>query len=157
MDDRALIHRQLAASRGIIQHCVRDISDDEARRISNPTLAPIIWQLGHLAVTNVGFMQRAGIEPAPSLPSAYPGLFDGGTAGQADYPPLDAVMRVFDDTHEALLGAVAEADLAAVNEGPMGLWNNVGELFIFSVMHRWYHIGKINSQRALLGKPRLLG
>jgi hypothetical protein len=114
MDDRALIQQQLAASRGILRHCVGDISDDEARRMSNPTLAPIIWQLGHLAVT-------------------------------------------FDATHDALLGAVAEADLAVANEGRLDVWNNVGELFAFSVAHRWYHIGKINSLRALLGKPRLFG
>jgi len=157
MDDRALIHQQLGASRGILQHSVGDISDDEARRISIPTLSPIIWQVGHLAVTNVGFIKRAGIESIPSLPAAYRGLFESGTGGAADYPPLEAVMRVFDDTHEALLGAVAAADLDAANEGPRGVWNNVSELFAFSVTHRWYHIGKINSLRALLGKPRLFG
>jgi DinB family protein len=157
MDDRALIQQQLGASRGILQHSVRDISDDEARRIATPTLSPIIWQVGHLAVTNVGFMKRAGIESRPSLPQTYPGVFDTGTGGRADYPPLDDVMRTFDATHEALLRVVAEADLDASNEGPMGLWNNVSELLAFSVTHRWYHIGKINSLRALLGKPRLFG
>jgi hypothetical protein len=157
MDDRGLIRQQLGTSRGILQHSVRDISDDEARRISTPPLSPIIWQVGHLAVTNVGFMKRAGVGPMPSLPEAYPGLFESGTGGRADYPPLDEVMRVFDATHDALLGAVAEADLAVANEGRLGVWNNVGELFAFSVAHRWYHIGKINSLRALLGKPRLFG
>jgi hypothetical protein len=157
MDDRVLIQQQLGVSRGILQHTVRDVSDDEARRISTPPLSPIVWQVGHLAVTNVGFMKQAGIGPMPSLPAAYPGLFDSGSGGPADYPPLDEVMRVFDATHEALLGAVAEADLSAPNEGPMGVWNNVSELFAFSVTHRWYHIGKINSLRALLGKPRLFG
>jgi hypothetical protein len=157
MDDRVLIQQQLGASRGILKHSVGDISDDEARRISIPTLSPIIWQVGHLAVTNVGFIKRAGIEPIPSLPATYRGLFEGGTGGAADYPPLEAIMRVFDDTHEALLGAVGAADLDAANEGPRGVWNSVGELFAFSVNHRWYHIGKINSLRALLGKPRLFG
>src|SRR5690348_18397648 len=109
MDDRVLIQQQLGASRGILQHSVGDISDDEARRISTPPLSPIIWQVGHLAVTNVGFMKRAGIGPMPSLPAVYPGFFDSGTGGPADYPPLDEVMRVFDATPEALLGAVAGA------------------------------------------------
>ena len=30
-------------------------------------------------------------------------------------------------------------------------------MFAFSNNHRWYHIGKITTLRALLGKPRLFG
>ncbi|MHB8731983.1 MAG: DinB family protein [bacterium] len=157
MDDRALIQQQVAGSRGMLLHSVGDVSDDEARRVVHPALSPIIWQVGHLGLTNVGFMQRAGIASPPSLPEAYPALFKAGTGGRAEYPPLDEVVRVFDATHEALLGVLAEADLDAPNEGPRGLWANLSGLFAFSVTHRWYHIGKITSLRALLGKPRLFG
>jgi hypothetical protein len=30
-------------------------------------------------------------------------------------------------------------------------------MFVVAGGHRWYHIGKITSLRALLGKPRILG
>lgn len=157
MDTRALIQQQLTTSHQILKYCVSDISDEDARRMPDATLSPVIWQVGPLAAANAHIMQRAGIAPAPSLPATYPDLFKPGTGGKADYPPLDAVTRVFDATHEALMRVVAEADLDTPNEGPRGLWKNVAEMFGFSNTHRWYHIGKVSSLRALLGKPRLFG
>ena len=47
--------------------------------------------------------------------------------------------------------------MAAPDDGPLGLWKNAAGLLGFANVHRWYHIGKINSLRALLGKPRALG
>lgn len=157
MDNRALLQQQLAVSHQILKHCLSEISDDDARRMPNATLSPIIWQVGHLAVTNVTFAQRAGASPTTALPAGYPDLFKTGTGGQAAYPPLNAVVRAFNDTHEALMRAVAEAELEAPSESPRGVWKNVAEMLGFSNTHRWYHIGKINSLRALLGKPRLFG
>ena len=123
----------------------------------NPSLSPIIWQVGHLANSNAGFMKRAGMTSAVALPDGFGDLFKGGSGGQAAYPPLETVVRVLDDTHGALLGALGGVDLDAANEGPRGLWKNVGGLLGFMNAHRWYHIGKITSLRALLGKPRLFG
>lgn len=157
MDNRALLQQQLAASHQIVKYCLSEISDDDARRMPNSTLSPIIWQVEHLAVTNASFCRGAGGAPTTALPASYPDLFKTGTGGQAAYPALAAVVGVFDDTHEALMRAVAEAELDAPSEGPRGMWKNVAEMLGFSNTHRWYHIGKINSLRALLGKPRLFG
>lgn len=157
MDDRSLLQQQLAVSHQIVKQCLGDISDDEARRMPNPTLSPIIWQVGHLAVTNARFIERAGAAPATSVPANYPDLFKTGTGGKVAYPSMEAVVGAFDTTHGALMRAVAEARLDAPNDGPRGLWKNQAEMFGFSNTHRWYHIGKINSLRALLGKPRLFG
>lgn len=156
MDDRALIQEQLGASCQILGRCLGDISDNEARLMPDSTRSPIIWQVGHLTTADAFIMQRAGIGRGPSMPPNYSDLFKTGTGGRADYPRLDEVVRLFDVTHEALIGAVTEADLAAPDDGPMGLWKNAAGLFAFSNSHRWYHIGKINSPRALLGKPRAL-
>lgn len=157
MDDRALIQEQLEGTRKILVRCLGDISDDEAHLMPDSTLSPIIWQVGHLTTADAHIMQRAGIGRAPSMPANYEDLFKTGTGGKADYPRLDEVVRLFDATHEALIGAVAEADLAAPDDGPLGLWKNAAGLFAFSNSHRWYHIGKINSLRGLLGKSRTLG
>lgn len=102
-------------------------------------------------------MQRASVTSGTTLPERYPELFKTGTGGTANYPSLREVVKTFDDTHEALMRAVAEAKLDASGEGPHGLWKNYGEMFSFANAHRWYHIGKITSLRALLGKPRLFG
>ncbi len=157
MDNRTLLQQQLGVSHQIVKHCLSDISDDDSRRMPNATLSPVIWQLGHLALTHVNFIRRANVTPTISLPENYPDLFKTGTGGKADYPPLDAVARAFDDTHEALMRVVAEVKLDTPNEGPRGVWNDLAEMFGFSNTHRWYHIGKINTLRALLGKPRLFG
>ena len=157
MENRDLIQHSLGASHQIVKQTLSEISDEEARRMPNATLAPIIWQVGHLATANCNFMQRVGATSATTLPEHYLALFKSGTGGAADYPPLSEVVKAFDDTHEALMRVAAEADLDASNEGPRGLWNNVAGAFAFSNVHRWYHIGKITSLRALLGKPRLFG
>ena len=155
MDARALLQEQLAGSQQVLTYSLGEISDQDARRMPNPTLSPIIWQIGHLANTNVSFLKRAGV--TASVPANYPELFKGGSGGAAAYPPLEEVVRVSDDTHGALMAALAEADLSAANEGPRGMWNNLGGMYAFVNAHRWYHVGKITTLRALLEKPRLFG
>lgn len=160
MDKRALIQHQLATSHQIVKHCLGDISEAEASKLPEATLAPIVWQVGHLAFTGRYFVERAGAAPAAELPERYAALFKTGSGGAADYPPLTEVVRVFDETHEALTRALAEANLETSVDVPPGrprVFTNVGEMFSFADAHRWYHIGKITTLRALLGKPRLFG
>jgi len=158
VSDRALLQHQLGGSRHVIKLMVNDISNEEAQRMPSPALSPIIWQTGHLAGANVNFMRRAGVTPALSLPAGFFDLFKAGTGGHAEYPPLSAVIQAFDDTHEALMRVVAEVNLETASEAPRsGVWTNYAEMFAFSDAHRWYHIGKIASLRALLGKPRVFG
>ena len=157
MDTRSLIQNSLGASHQIVKQTLSEVSDEEARRMPDATLSPIVWQLGHLAVSNMNFIQRAGATSATALPERYPGLFKTGTGGTADYPSLTEVVKAFDDSHDALMRVAAEVNLEAPNEGPRGLWSDVAGAFAFSNVHRWYHIGKVASLRALLGKPRLFG
>ena len=120
------------------------------------TLSPVSWHPGHLVVIDGDIARQAG-RWAAAAPAEYALLFKTGTGGQADYPPLDEIASAFDDTHEALGRALAESKLDAPNEGPGGLWKDVTGMFLFANNHRWYHIGKITSLRALLGKRRLFG
>jgi uncharacterized damage-inducible protein DinB len=160
MDNRALIQHQLATSHQILKHSVGDIAEAEAGKLPETILAPIVWQVGHLAFSNGAFIERAGVTPAAALPEPYAALFKTGTGGVADYPPLSEVVRAFDETHEALVRVVTEAKLETPIDVPPGrprVFTNIGEMFLFADAHRWYHIGKITSLRALLGKPRLFG
>jgi hypothetical protein len=160
MDDRALLQYQLATSQQILKRCLGDITETDATALPEGILAPIVWQVGHLALTNRYFVERAGVTPAGKLPEPYGALFRTGTGGVADYPPLSEVVQVFDETQEALTRAVTEATLETPIEVPAGrprVFTNIGEMFSFADAHRWYHIGKITTLRALLGKPRLFG
>jgi hypothetical protein len=160
MDDRALIQHQLARSHQIVKQCLGDVTETEARQLPEAKLAPVIWQVGHLAAANQNFIQRAGATSTAALPARYTDLFKTGTGGAADYPALSEVVKSFDETHEALVRTVAEARLETPIEVPAGrprVFTTFGEMFTFADAHRWYHIGKITSLRALLGKPRLFG
>ena len=156
MDAKVLIREQLAVTRQFLKRCLSDISDDESRRMPDATLSPIIWQVGHLAVINSYFERRVGGAAAVET-AGYRELFKTGTGGSAAYPPLDAIVAACDSTHEALVRALAEANLDVPNESSAGFWKDVGGMFSFSNSHRWYHIAKIMTLRALLGKPRILG
>ena len=156
VDAKVLIREQLVVTQQFLKRCLSDISDDESRRMPDATLSPIIWQVGHLAAINSYLVRRVG-GAAAAEPARYRELFKTGTGGSAAYPPLDAIVAACDSTHEALVRALAEANLDAPNESSAGFWKDVGGLFSFANSHRWYHIGKITSLRALLGKGRLFG
>ena len=160
MDQRSLIQQRLATSQHMLKRALGDIGEAEASALPEAKLAPIVWQVGHLAVSDTFFIQRAGATPSTKLPEAYAALFKTGTGGATDYPPLSEVVKCFDETHEALVHAAAEANLDTPLEVPAGrpsVFTNMGEMFAFADSHRWYHIGKIASLRSLLGKARPFG
>ena len=163
MDDRALLQHQLAVGHQILKRSLEGISDEEARKTPS-SLSPILWQAGHIALANfgfargnLGFVLGPDVVPAGMLPGNSAALFKTGTGGAAAYPPFGDVTGAVDASHDALARAVAEIDLRAPNEGPRGAWHTQAEAFAFAVTHGWYHIGKINTLRALLGMPRLFG
>jgi len=157
VDNRALVQYQLALSHRMVGRCVGDLADWEAARRPDGVLAPAVWHVGHLAAADLKFLGVAGIVPAVNLPESYPALFRPGTGDAEDYPPLGEVAKTFHATHEAIVRAVAEANLDAAVENSPGPFATLGEMFSFTAAHRWYHIGKIASLRGLLGKPRPFG
>lgn len=153
MDMTAMVSHQLAATYDRLKRCLDGLTDDEAHRTLAGKLTPITWQFGHLAVIDSIFAQRGGV--SYPLPPRYTDLFKVGTGGHADYPPLSEVWTGFDGAHRALAQAAAEADYSTpVESRPFA---SIGEMFIFACHHRGYHLGKIATLRALLGKPRLFG
>src|SRR5438445_1248605 len=88
VEDRALIQQQLAVSHQIVKQCLGDITEGEAGRLPAQILSPVVWQIGHLAVTNTNFIQRAGATSGVTLPMGYPELFKTGTGGSDNYPPI---------------------------------------------------------------------
>lgn len=132
--------------------CVGDVTDDEARATPHG-LSPILWQLGHLVASDAGYLRRAG--GRAEIPTTYERLFATGTGGAADYPPLAEARGWFEAVQRGLLEAAHTADLAQAVEGRS--YRTVGEVLTFTAYHRGYHIGKMTTLRALLGKVRLFG
>jgi len=156
MDARTAIQFQLGRTHERVQQCLADLSTDEARRSPLPRLAPVVWQVGHVTFYDARYVERAGLAQAvPALPGEYERLFKAGTGGQAEYPSMDQVWKIFDRTNTGLRTIAERGDLAAPIEGQ--LYNDVGGMLIFACLHRNYHIGKMATLRALLDKPVLFG
>ncbi len=151
MISRAMVAQQLTNSYERLKRTLEGITEAEARRVLEGRLAPIVWQVGHLAVVDAMFVQRGGGSTA--VQPRYTELFKPGTGGNADYPTLAEVGGVFSSAHQGMLGFAAEAEYAKPLESPSGAYTNVGEMLIYACFHRGYHVGKTATLRALLGKP----
>jgi hypothetical protein len=156
MDVKAAIQFQLQRTHARVQQCLADLSADEARRLPLPRLSPVVWQVGHMTFYDALYAERAGVGRAmPAIPLEYEHLFKVGTGGEAEYPPIDQVGKIFDRTNAALQTVAQSTDLAKPVEDQM--YKDVGGMLIFACVHRNYHIGKIATLRALLDKPILFG
>ena len=158
MDVNAAIQFQLQRTHERVRQCLADLSAEEARRLPLPRLSPVVWQVGHLAFYDARYAERAGVghgHGMPELPRQYEHLFKIGTGGEADYPPIDQVVEVFDGTNAALQAIGRSGDLAKPVEGE--LYKDIGGMLFFACIHRNYHIGKMATLRALLNKPILFG
>lgn len=152
MDTQSVALYGLIATATRVLRCVEDVSDDEARRTLT-NLSPIVWQLGHLALSDGGFLQRGGVvSPAPA---SFTDLFKTGSGGPAAYPPLAEVKAVFEAAQRELETLARSADLAQRVDARN--YATLGEMLVFAAYHRGYHVGKMTTLRALLGKPRLFG
>ena len=151
MITRAIVTQQLDLYHARLQRSLEGITEEEARRLVAGRLAPIVWQVGHLAVVDAMYVQRGGGSYA--VPQRYSDLFKPGTGGEAEYPLLREAWAAFSDAHQALRAVVAEADLARPLEHPAGAYTSVGGMLVYACYHRGYHVGKTATLRALLGKP----
>jgi hypothetical protein len=152
MDAKAMPARGIMSTHERVTLCTADLTDEEAGRVISG-LTPVIWQLGHITLTEAGWVTLAGVPV--ELPGSYATLFKRGTGGRAEYPLLAEVRQAFERTHEALLKAAATADYDTPTPSEGRSYSNVAELMVSACVHRGYHIGKMTTLRALLGKRQL--
>ncbi len=145
---------QLGFSHGILLKLVGDLSEEEAQRSPTGTLSPIVWQIGHSAAIDAFFASLAGRSCA--VPAGFAELFGRRTGGVRPYPPLSDVRPVLETVNQALATVVESMDLTEKVVGGPEIFRNRGDVVAFVGVHRGYHMGKIATLRALLGKPRLI-
>lgn len=132
---------------------LQDMTDDELRARPHG-LAPALWQVGHVALSDARLAERAG-EPL-TVPEGWAALFGRGTSGEGALPSREEVLHLFRQANERLV-ALCSGDLARTVESPPGRVAVLANRLAFQIFHRGYHYGKVMTPRALLGKPRLLG
>ena len=152
MDGAALQHQlRLTAQR--LRDSLQDLQPDEL--VARPQdLAPALWQVGHVALSDAGLARRAG--ESLEIPAGFEERFARGTSGEGPYPAADEVLAFFERAQEALL-RLAGGELGRPAASPIGAYTTVGGGIVWNLYHRGYHHGKIMTLRSLLGKPRLLG
>ncbi|MDQ7849053.1 MAG: DinB family protein [Armatimonadota bacterium] len=154
MDDpRKLVAEMLEGTLQRVHRGLTDISEEDAR--ARPQgLAPIVWQVGHIALVDARALVRSGVPV--EIPPAFEPLFTAGSGEEADYPLLASVLPVLEGVNDRLRQLALEGDLARKVEGTHS-YATAGEALLFLLYHRGYHIGKIATLRALLGKGRVFG
>ena len=152
METRELVLYGLTATFTRINRCLEDISEDESRKLPSG-LTPLVWQAGHIALSDMTFAARA--DGTLKAPTGYETLFGRGTGGEAAYPPLAEVKAALNRSQQALETVAKTIDPNTGLDSPN--FHNVGEMLLFTAYHRGYHIGKMTTLRALLHKPRLFG
>jgi uncharacterized damage-inducible protein DinB len=152
MTTRDVLLYGLSATHARLLRCLEDLSDDDARRTPHG-LSPVVWQAGHIALTDAALARRADGRTEP--PAGYEALFAMGTGGPAAYPPLAEVRDALNRGQQRLEEIARTVDPGARVDARH--YSTVGEMLAFATYHRGYHVGKITTLRALLGKPRLFG
>lgn len=152
-DARGLLADMLDGTYTRIQRVLTDITEEDGRAGPHG-LTPVVWQVGHMALTDSRALSRLAIPV--SIPGTYEALFTTGTGGVANYPPLDAVVPVMAQVNAQLRQLALEGALDQAIEGTRS-YRTAEEALVFLIYHRGYHIGKITTLRALLGKQRMFG
>ena len=148
---REALKNQLTFTAESVEQALADLSTEEAAARPHG-LTPIVWQVGHMAYYDALLVQEV-VGGALLVPETYKELFRQGSTGDGPLPPLYEVRAAFERAHQGLL-RLAEGDLDQPVDGG-NEYNTVGSALAFMNIHRGYHIGKIFTLRALLGKPVL--
>jgi len=136
-----------------LQSLLEDM-DEEELAARPQGLAPVVWQVGHVAVFDAQLARQAG-RPV-DIPLGWEALFAKGSSGEGPLPPMERVMGLLRTANDQLVELCA-TDLARPVVTSSGQAAPLARALVFHLFHRGYHAGKIMTLRALLGKPRLLG
>lgn len=116
-----------------------------------------LWVMGHLAITDGWIAGEIGVASV-SIPEAYQKLFGMGskpTPNEADYPSVDEVRSVFNETRGKLLAwleSATDAQLSvSLKEKTGGFANDVLDAFNKVVWHEGWHCGQVAILRKSLG------
>ena len=137
-----------------------DLDRDAMHHRPCPDANCTAWILGHLTLTNLGGLRALGREDlAPPLPDDFAQRFarDDTAPKAADYGEVDLLLKHFNDTLDAYMTALQDADDETLNkpiEHP--LFSSAGEMAGFFSIHIASHGGQISTIRRSLGMPPVI-
>ena len=135
----------------ILLRTLEDLSEEELQRSPTGGLSPVIWQVGHIAATDAYFARMCGADAA--VPEEFAGLFGRNSGGPRPYPQLADVKPVYSAGQQTLETLTRSAEMGRAIESKN--FKTVADALSFNCFHRGYHIGKICTLRALMGRQPL--
>jgi hypothetical protein len=135
----------------ILLRTLEDLSADELQRSPVSGLSPVIWQVGHVAATDAYFARMCGADV--TLLEEFRGLFGRNSGGAKPYPGLVEVKPVYEMGQQTLEALTQSAEMGRAVESKN--FKTVADALSFNCFHRGYHIGKICTLRALMGRQPL--
>jgi hypothetical protein len=148
---REVLLMEIGRTNRILLRTLEDLSADELQRSPVSNLSPVIWQVGHVAATDAYFAGMCGADVTVS--EEFRGLFGRNSGGPKPYPGLVDVKLVYDMGQQALEALTQSAEMGRAIESKN--FKTVADALSFSCFHRGYHIGKICTLRALMGRQPL--
>lgn len=156
------LRKQYDMSRGMLARLAEDFTPEEATRRAG-SHKPLVWFLGHVAVTDNYFLTLFGGHES-AIPEERLARYGRGSDGSADFSDasLEELIAVLDTLKErvhAVIAALAPEDLERAPATPVGhpAFKNLGSALALVVSHCAYHAGQIGDLRRELGKDPIFG
>ena len=152
-------------ARGYTNGLLDAVPEENWRRMPEPGVTHVAWQVGHLAWAQYRLIfgrVLAGRCEAPALiPAEYSELFGKGSRPNSDasqYPGNAEIRSVFDSVHGAVLKHAATIPDSVLDEPsapPHPAFTDKFGALLWSARHELVHAGQIALLRRLFGLPPL--
>ena len=158
----AHILRQYALPRRMIAALADDFTDEQATTRAGGQ-KPLVWYLGHVAITDNYFLKLYG-DGAAALSEEHLKRYGRGSDGHAEFSDASkadmiALLDTLAERVRATLSSLSAEDLdrETSEEVLHPLFKTLGSALSLVVAHAAYHAGQIGDLRREMGKDPLFG
>jgi len=158
MTEKDILLKQFDTIRSWTLALVADFTEEEAQKVAEALNTSLVWNLGHMAVSDNGLLQRFFGPSALGLD--FISRFDtGSNPASVGNLTKDEVLKTMAAVRQTLKNKLSHIRPSDLNKKPKEkTWYKTMREGIFSTaLHEGYHAGKIGTLRRFMGKPALFG
>ena len=158
MTEKEILLKQFDTIRSWTLALVAEFTEEEAQSVAEPIRTSLVWNLGHLAVSDNGLLQRF-FGPSALGPDIISRFDTGSTLATVGNVTKDEVLKTMAAVHQTLKNKLSRIRPSDLNKKPKEkTWYKTMREGIYSTaLHEGYHAGKISTLRRFMGKPALFG
>ena len=158
MTEKELLIKLLETIRSWTLALAADFTEEEAQKVAEPLRTSLIWNLGHMAVSDNGLLQRFFGQSA--LDQSFISRFDSGSNPAAvGNVTKEEMLKTLAAVRKALKAKLSRIRPYDLNKKPKEKtwYKTFREAIYLTSLHEGYHAGKIGTLRRFMGKPALFG